>query len=334
MLLNPNSFNGLYNLLRLEIISCSSSEDRLCLDSLINLQFFRIFGLDFPVEFKCLENLKTLIIEGIHILENIINVSESVTNLKLLASYEIDIDKADEFFSRVFLPNLYHLTIKQAVLTSLKEQWFIGKKFLRELIFNYCSIESLDFCRFDCLAHLEKLDLLWNKIEKVDENVFSKLKRLRYLNLSNNPILELESNTFLGLENLETLVLDKINERKKFNSIKKDAFNRLANLKRLSLNGNNLKYIDPETFTHTPKLTELSLDFNNLESIDPKVFSHTQSLVELKICSNRMKIEENIFANLKHLKRFVLGENDVEFINKDLFELLKKSDIKLVVEDF
>ena len=332
MRLNANSFYGLNKLLKLELIECFTSEKRLCFDSLNSLQFLRIVDIYFSIELKSLENLNVLIIEGMEIIDYIINVSESITYLQI-SSLNIDVNKADEFFSRVFLPNLYHLTIKQAVLTSLKEEWFIGKRFLRELIFNYCSIECLDFCRFDCLAHLEKLDLSLNFIKKLDEGVFSKLKRLKWLNLSNNPLLEFGLNKFLGLENLETLVLNKINERKKFNRLEKDAFNGLTNLKRLNLNGNNLKYIDPETFTHTQKLTELSLDFNNLESIDPKVFSHTQNLVELKICSNRMKIEENIFANLKHLKRIVLGENDVEFINKDLFEMLKKSEVKLVIEE-
>jgi len=98
--------------------------------------------------------------------------------------------------------------------------------------------------------------------------------------------------------------LDKINVRKKFNRIEKDAFNGLTNLKKLCLNENDLEYIDPESFSHTPKL------------------------VELKICDNNMKIEENIFANLKHLKKVELSLCDVEHINKDILDFIKKSKIE------
>ena len=328
MLLNANSFNGLDKLIKLELIHCYTSEKSLCFDSLSNLQILRIEMLFFPIDLKSLENLKVLMIKGIYKLEYISNVSESITYLQL-NSLDSNYNNPEVFFSRVFLPNLIYLKMSCGLLPYIKEQWFRGMKLLKELILNGNCLESLDFCRFNCLSHLEKLDLSDSQIEKLDEGFFMKLKKLKSLNLSNNPILKLGSNKFLGLKNLETLFLDKINWE--FIRIEKDAFNGLTNLKKLSLEENFLEYIDPEAFSHTPKLKVLSLNDNRLESIDPKVFSYTPKLTELNICNNEMRIEENIFANLKHLKKIELKDTDLEHINKDILEFLKKSNCELII---
>ena len=332
MRLTENSFNGLSNLIKLEIIECYTSEKIICFDSLNNLKFLRIKYLSFDIELKPLENLKVLIIEIMDDLDNIINHSENITYLQLY-SLNVYVSTADEFFSRLCVPNLIYLNMSYTVLTDhpllyLKEQWVNRIQFLKELILHENQLENVDFCRFDCLVYLEKLDLSLNFIKKLDEGAFSKLKRLKWLNLNSNQILELGSNKFLGLRNLEYLFLSGVmNERMKFdgNRIEKDAFNGLTNLKKLSLDWNSLEYIDPEAFSHTPKLNELSLKHNRLESIDPKVFSYTPKLVELKICANNMKIEENIFENLKHLKKIELSESDEEHINNNILEDLKKS---------
>ena len=331
MMLNSNSFNGLDKLIKLELINCFSFEDnKISFDSLKSLQILRIKDLYFPIELKSLENLNVLIIESMEKLEYIINVSESITYLDLNTLY-IENNNPDKVFSRLFLPNLIYLRVNYNEFESLKVHWFRGMKYLQELILFSNCLENLNFCRFNKLTHLEKLDISMNQIEKLDEGVFSKLKRLKWLDLSKNPILELGSNKFVGLKNLETLFLNDINDKKKFNRIDKDAFNGLTNLKNLSLEKNHLKYIDSKAFSHTPKIKELSFNYNNLESIDPKLFSYTPKLVELKICANNMKIEENIFENLKHLKKVVVKKSDLEHIKKDLLENLKKSNIEFLL---
>ena len=330
MKLNSNSFNRLDKLIKLELVECYTSEERFSFDSLISLQFLRIVDLYFPIELKSLENLKVLMIDGMDKLEYIINVSESITHLQL-NSLDIYMSKADEFFSRVFLPNLIYINMNYNELSKLKKQWLTRILFLKELILQQNELENVDFCRFDCFLHLEKLDLSSNSIEKLDESAFSKLKRLKWLNLNTNPLLELGSNKFLGLKNLEYLFLNRINEREEISRIEKETFNGLTNLKKLCLDENDLDDIDPEAFSHTPKLNELSLKYNRLESIDPKVFSYTPKLAELNICNNKMRIEENIFANLKHLKKIELKKTDLEHINKDLLDNLKRSNIEFLL---
>ena len=332
MSLNDDSFIGLEKLISLQLIQCFSTGDKLCFNSLNSLQILRIEELYFPIELKSLENLEVLIIDGMEKLEDIINVSESITYLHL-SSFDIDTSRAEEFFSRVYLPNLVNFYMNYNGLTYLKEHWFQGSDvLLKELILQANYLKNLDFCQFDCLAQLEKLDLNDNRIEKLEENTFSKLKRLKWLNLSNNPFLELGSNKFLGLKNLEYLFLNRISERTELSRIEKDAFNGLTNLKKLYLDENNLDGIDPEAFSHTPKLKDLSLKYNRLESFDPKVFSYTPKLAQLKICENKMRFEENIFANLKHLKKIELRESDLEHINKDILEFLKKSNIEFIIK--
>ena len=64
MQLTANSFNGLNNLIKLQLIECYTFEERLCFDSHKSLQFLRIKELYFRIELKSRENLKVLIIEG------------------------------------------------------------------------------------------------------------------------------------------------------------------------------------------------------------------------------------------------------------------------------
>ena len=88
--------------------------------------------------------------------------------------------------------------------------------------------------------------------------------------------------------------------------IEKDTFKGLKNLKKLYLNGNLLESIDPEAFSHTPKLTKLEIfdkEYNNL------------------------KLDENMFANLTHLKTIRLNEETMN--NNELLESFKKSNINI-----
>lgn len=303
MALNENSLIGLQRLMKLRLNNCYLSGDRISFDNLSNLQILKIEELRFPVELKCLENLKVLILDNIEEpLVNLISLSESLNTL-VLSSREINFDNANEFFSRLILPNLFHLNLTYTDLRYLKENWFAGMKPLKELVINDNDLDSLDFCQFECFSQLEKLDLYCNRIVKLKGDFFSNLKRLKCLNLSNNPISDLGSNVFQALSNLEFLKLNEINDRKTFNRIEKDAFCGLINLKELYLNSNYLNSIDQDTFSQTPMLEKL------------------------EIRNKKLKLDDNIFANLNHLKSIKLSPYNQ---NKDLLESLKKSNVKIL----
>lgn len=234
MALNANSFNGLNKLFKLKLNSCylskSTNSDRISFDRLTNLQILSITSLHFPIELKHLEKLKLLKLKKMINVDFLVNVSENI-NILELSYLDINMENADEFFSRLILPNLFHLSISYNVnrLPYLKEDWFSGMKSIKEFRFYNNDLESLDFCGFNCFEQLEKLDIAYNEIKMLKEGVFSKLKRLKWLNLSDNPILKMDSNAFKGLLNLEYLSLNEIN------NLNKDFFNGLTNLKELCL---------------------------------------------------------------------------------------------------
>lgn len=182
MNLSRNSLNGLNMLKKLIIYGhpFPSNDDTISFNSLNGLEMLKLVDFSSPVELKCLENLKYLKIDYLTKFENLKNVSESLNVLKL-GHIDDTINNAVEFFSRIYLPNLYHLTIDEAKLTGLKEEWFNGIPFLKELQLRYNEFKSLDFCRFECFAKLDKLNLTGNEIKKLEEGVFSKLKFLKFL---------------------------------------------------------------------------------------------------------------------------------------------------------
>lgn len=308
MILVQTSFNGLHNLINLSINACRlSSDKRVCFDDLANLRILVIEKLLFPVELSCLVNLKYLSINEMKNIDYLINISENI-NILELSYLDISINRADEFFARFLLPNLVHLNIKSNQLPYLKEEWFSAMKGIKELKVDKNHLESLDFCQFACLNQLEKLDLSFNRIDELKESDFANLKRLKYLYLNYNHISDLKSNVFQDLTHLEYLSLNYLNYGKKNeNSIRivKNTLNGLTSLKELCISGNNLEIIDLEVFDSIANLSILEIGYNKL------------------------KMDENIFANLKHLKKIRLSKYDLENINKNLLESLINSNIKI-----
>lgn len=86
--------------------------------------------------------------------------------------------------------------------------------------------------------------------------------------------------------------------------------------------------IEKDTFNGLKNLKELYFNYNKLESIDPEAFSHTPKLTKLEIFDkeyNNLKLDENIFANLTHLKTIRLSEETMN--NNEFLESLKEFNI-------
>lgn len=272
MQINRNSFVGLDNLIKLELIECFTDKlDSKTLHPLKSLQILSLSKFCDPIYLTNLPSLKMLALENV----------DMFTDVDLYLEHgEIPLvsqETTDTFFKRINLPNLTHLSLKENGLMHLKEEWFSRFKSLNELSLASNLLENLDFTRFKCFEKLEALNLSGNNIQKLEYKSFRNMRNLKALNLSNNRFLHYDSRPFC-LDSLETLFLENVNNGL-YSGFSAELFTGLANLKHLNISNNRFWAFYPETLRFLPKLTCLIMDGNYFNNLDKSLFEHIKYLI-------------------------------------------------------
>lgn len=271
MWLGPRPFQNLHKLLKLQLMSCKTSDFEFSsLNRQDNLQVLTIFNIPDLTELDLgtLVNLKWLRLCMIAELNVSMSIGPSLVVLALCLCALTD-EKADAFFSNRTLPNLKVLDLSSNYLTRLKSDWFTG------------------------LANIERLFLAENNIRSLSNEPLLELVHLKVLNLGYNPINEI---TFKGLKSLLYLDL----ESSEITTIKRDSLEGLSSLTELCLANTRLNQIDTEAFANTPGLVRLDLSHNNIK-IDKGLFSRLVNLKQINLTRVQPKPDRDTLNRLDYL---------------------------------
>ena len=298
-----NKVENLSSLRNLEYLSITNGsvnhETFIGLNKLISLKLNRcdVFGChDFDILFN-LSNLEILEINKLYFPVNL----DGLENLAVLSLSDIK----DFDYIKHLSDNLRGLKLRFSGVESNTMEFF--KRYSFPNLTHLLLLDGFNPDWLNSLSNLVKLRIRIRRNFKINlKGDFSKLKNLRYLDISRNRFY-FEPNAFLGLDSLETIIIKRSLLNHKKVTLKKGVFNGLSSLKTLDLTSNNIKFIDPEVFIHTPMLNHL------------------------KIGGINCKLNENTFSHLKNLKTIEMAKSDLNQIDSNVLETLRRSNIKILI---
>lgn len=182
---------------------------------------------------------------------------------------------------------------------------------LKSLTMRKNEIRNVDnsLCHAD-KAKLERLILSYNKINDLAWlKKCASLRQLNYLDISENKLTNgvMVDDLFQKLGNLRTLLLEGL----QIHTIERKAFSGLYLLKELDLDNNQLTFIPSDALINTPNIKILSLNGNLITRIEPNTFSSMKKLQSIEL-SNLLRLEVidyQSFNNLSSLETLLLFNN-------------------------
>ena len=121
--------------------------------------------------------------------------------------------------------------------------------------------------------------------------------------------MSMTEDMFIGLDSLIELRL--YNCFFFYSRVYHGVFNGLSGLKTLVLN----LIVDKDNFL-----------------IHPEEFNNTPMLTYLKLSGNRCKLDENTFSHLKHLKTIEFDKSELNFIDSNVLDTLRRSNIEIIIQ--
>lgn len=172
---------------------------------------------------------------------------------------------------------------------------------------------------FDNLTQLTRLNLQLNKLKSLDKSMFQKLSNLSKLILDGN-LIDIKSDTFESAEKLTFLSL----QGNEINFIEDDAFKSSNKLEKLYLCDNKLNKIYPGIFNGLYNLQTLELSVNVIEEILTDSFNDLISLKQLSLRRNLLRtISRDIFKSNLKVEEIRLDENKDLVLKDDVFSNFK-----------
>nr|CAI5828222.1 unnamed protein product [Callosobruchus analis] len=191
-----------------------------------------------------------------------------------------------------------------------------------------CKCNNHDQNSFDVYCSgKDKLELFTESNWKTKENVTYNYNSLSFQNavLSNLDKIFPSSN----LISLDLSYND-------INSIGKNVFMNLKNMRTLVLSHNDLENIDPDTFKGTDEagkpvsmdnLKELRLDYNKIHTLNPKIMDHIIEIEILDLAANPLDLSENstllAISSLSNLKELYLQYTNIKTLPDNILHTLK-----------
>ncbi|KAM8740381.1 leucine-rich repeats and immunoglobulin-like domains protein 3 isoform 2-T2 [Acanthopagrus schlegelii] len=219
------------------------------------------------------------------------------------------------------LPNLQHLELSRNRVRSLKMQRnglsrlmdgaFWGLSNMEVLQLDYNNLTEVSKGWLYGLLTLQQLHLGHNAISRIRPDAWEFCQKLGELNLSSNHLSRLEESSFVGLSLLDELHIG--NNRVSF--IADGAFRGLSNLQMLDLQKNEISWTIEDMngpFSALDKLKKLFLQGNQIRSVTKKSFSGLDALQHLDLSNNAiMSVQANAFSQMKNLQELRLNTSSL-----------------------
>lgn len=151
---------------------------------------------------------------------------------------------------------------------------------------------------------------------RIHPNAFANASNLdQFSTQGNRELLAIPANAFAGAPNLRFLMIGHVFDGGA-QTIDENAFNGLAHVETLILEGQDLSQLPINLFRSLKSVQRVSLAFNRLETIHGRLFEANPNLESINFGSNRINaIERNFLDGLPLLQTFTLSGNFCANIN-------------------
>lgn len=190
---------------------------------------------------------------------------------------------------------------------------------VKTVIVNNSNVQEILPSSFVNLPQLTEVFIVRNHISMIHANVFSNTN-IRDLDLSENSIQFLENNALTDMKQLETLNLMK-------NSLTSFDAQRLLStspsLSLLVLSGNHIQSLSKQMFDGLENLKDLYLGHNNLETLAHNCFHGLKNISRIDISNNNLKeLSADLFPKegIVSLRDLFLHENQLCFLSAGVLE--------------
>ncbi|OCT73176.1 toll-like receptor 13 [Xenopus laevis] len=317
--LNEKAFYGLRRLKYLGLKGCKITEvTRNSFKYLTNLHVLNLqdnsLSVIKPNAYHYLKKLETLLLSGNKILTIQKNGLKGLNSLKELSLARNNIYKLTN-------NTFKELKSVRSLDLSRNQLWHLHK------------LQSP--CPFLKLTHLEMLDASYQTTNNlhIPPTLFQGLQSLKVLKLQGNPSLFFKNISFVFLLNLTELDMSSTvyTMTEPPISFKKELFNRLGQLRILTLDNNGIQVLPEDIFANVPLLERISLRYNRLTNVSEAILKNVPKLTYFDVYMNTLSCscDNYWFQNwsisstevqipyIQSYKCFGIGSNDVLFENQD-----------------
>uniref|UniRef100_UPI003AAFCCC6 leucine-rich repeats and immunoglobulin-like domains protein 3 n=1 Tax=Centroberyx gerrardi TaxID=166262 RepID=UPI003AAFCCC6 len=180
------------------------------------------------------------------------------------------------------LSNMEVLQLDYNNLTEVSKGWLYGLLTLQQLHLGHNAISRIRPDAWEFCQKLSQLDLSSNQLSRLEESSFVGLSLLDELHIGNNRVSFIADGAFRGLSHLQTLDLQS-NEISWTIEDMNGPFSALDKLKKLFLQGNQIRSVTKKSFSGLDTLQHLDLSNNAIMSIQGNAFSQMKKLEELQL---------------------------------------------------
>eukprot|EP00066_Takifugu_rubripes_P007453 XP_003973018.1 PREDICTED: leucine-rich repeats and immunoglobulin-like domains protein 3 [Takifugu rubripes] len=228
------------------------------------------------------------------------------------------------------LSNMEVLQLDYNNLTEVNKGWLYGLLTLQQLHLSHNAISRIQPDAWEFCQKLAELNLSSNHLSRLEESSFSGLSLLQELHVGNNRVSFIADGAFRGLSNLQMLDLQK-NEISWTIEDMNGPFSALEKLKRLFLQGNQIRSVTKESFSGLDALQHLDLSNNAIMSVQANAFSQIRNLQELRLNTSSLLCD----CQLKWLPVWVAEQTFLPSVNASCAhpQMLKGRSVFAVSQD-
>ncbi|KAJ8374053.1 hypothetical protein SKAU_G00046330 [Synaphobranchus kaupii] len=208
------------------------------------------------------------------------------------------------------LGNMEVLQLDYNNLTEVSKGWLYGLLTLQQLRLGHNGISRIRPHAWEFCQKLNELDLTSNQLVRLEESSFVGLSLLHELYVGNNRISFIADGAFRGLDHLQTLDL-RNNEISWTVEDMNGPFSALDKLRRLFLQGNQIRSVTKKSFSGLETLERLDLRNNAIMSIQGNAFSQIKQLQELHLNTSSLLCD----CQLKWLPQWAADDGFAPYIN-------------------
>lgn len=208
------------------------------------------------------------------------------------------------------LSNMEVLQLDYNNLTEVSKGWLYGLLTLQQLHLGHNAISRIQPDAWEFCQKLSELDLSSNHLSRLEESSFVGLSLLDELHIGNNCVSFIADGAFRGLSNLQMLDLQN-NEISWTIEDMNGPFSALDKLKKLFLQGNQIRSVTKKSFSGLDALQHLDLSNNAIMSIQANAFSQMKNLQELRLNTSSLLCD----CQLKWLPVWVVEQTFLSCVN-------------------